>query len=110
MKHFSNALERRIESFERQIFGQKSERRIVDTNAQVQLGPEEPAANIPDRAPTPKAPNVDPANSSTPRSSSRAEGDMASTHFDRFGQAGMQRSLRVHPFRSVTATRRGRKR
>ena len=50
-----NELKRRIEGFERQIFGQKSERRIVDTDAQVQLGREEPAANSPDKAPAPKA-------------------------------------------------------
>lgn len=49
-----NALQRRIEWFERQIFGQKSERRIVDTDAQVQLGLEEPAANSADKAPAPK--------------------------------------------------------
>ena len=47
-------LKRRIEWFERQIFGQKSERRIVDTDAQVQLGLEEHPANSADKAPAPK--------------------------------------------------------
>jgi transposase len=53
-----STLQRRIEWFERQIFGQKSERRIVATDAQVQLGLEEPSANSAAKAPAPKAHTV----------------------------------------------------
>lgn len=72
-------LERQVQWFQRQIFGQKSERRIVQSDEQAQLSLDTPAQNTPEKAPAEKARAV---NAHTRRVKRRGGEDEGETFFD----------------------------